>query len=133
MRLSLSLVTICITTVFAQAHLDIKTTYTPADCAIKSQNGDKLAMHYTGMLADGKNLDRGRPFEFVLGSGQVIKGWDQGLLDMCISEKRTLTIPSDLAYGDKGRPPVIPEKATLIFEVELVDIKNRKAPTKEDL
>ena len=68
-------------------------------------------MHYTGLLESGKQFDSsiGRgPFDFQLGAGQVIKGWDQGLLDMCIGEKRTLTIPSDLGYGSRGAGGVIP-------------------------
>ncbi|QRV97051.1 FKBP-type peptidyl-prolyl cis-trans isomerase [Ceratobasidium sp. AG-Ba] len=103
----------------------------PKKCPIKSQNGDKLSMHYTGTLqSDGSKFDssrdRNQPFEFTLGSGQVIQGWDKGLVDMCIGEKRKLTIPSEFGYGDRGFPPVIPAKATLVFDVELLGIKNRK-------
>ena len=98
---------------------------------MKARNGDLLSMHYTGTLrTDGSkfdsSLDRDQPFEFTLGSGQVIKGWDQGLLGMCIDEKRRLTIPSGLGYGDRGSPPKIPGGATLVFDVELLEIKNRK-------
>jgi len=86
-------------------------------------------MHYTGMLTDGSkfdsSLDRGTPFDFTLGAGQVIKGWDQGLTNMCIGEKRRLKIPSDLGYGDRGSPPKIPGGATLVFDVELLDIKGK--------
>lgn len=88
-------------------------------------------MHYTGTLTDGSKFDSSRdrnsPFNFQLGVGQVIKGWDQGLEGMCIGERYILTIPSDLAYGDRGFPPVIPAKATLIFDVELLGIKGVKA------
>lgn len=82
-------------------------------------------MHYRGTLEDGTEFDasynRGQPLEFPIGAGRVIKGWDQGLLEMCVGEKRKLIIPPSLAYGDSGVGP-IPAKATLIFETELVEI-----------
>uniref|UniRef100_A0AAV2KUR2 peptidylprolyl isomerase n=1 Tax=Knipowitschia caucasica TaxID=637954 RepID=A0AAV2KUR2_KNICA len=99
------------------------------DCPVKSRKGDVLNMHYTGRLEDGTEFDssipRNRPFTFTLGTGQVIKGWDQGLLGMCEGEKRKLVIPSELGYGDRGAPPKIPGGATLIFEVELLSIEHR--------
>ncbi|CAK9784898.1 hypothetical protein CC85DRAFT_291110 [Cutaneotrichosporon oleaginosum] len=114
----------------AAAGLDIKVVEVPDDCPIKTQKGDKLAMHYTGTLEDGSKFDssrdRGSPLDFTLGTGQVIRGWDEGLKDMCVGEKRILTIPYDMAYGEAGFPPVIPPKSNLIFDVELVAIKNRK-------
>lgn len=89
-------------------------------------NGDSILVDYTGMLTDGKVFDSsvGRaPFSLTLGAGQVIKGWEEGLLGMKVGEKRKLTIPSDLAYGKSGYPGVIPPDATLIFDVELKAIK----------
>ncbi|KAE8607435.1 hypothetical protein XENTR_v10011186 [Xenopus tropicalis] len=99
------------------------------NCLVKSRKGDTLHMHYTGKLEDGTEFDssipRNQAFTFTLGTGQVIKGWDQGLLGMCEGEKRKLVIPSELGYGDRGAPPKIPGGATLIFEVELVKIERR--------
>ncbi|XP_019773768.2 FK506-binding protein 2 [Dendroctonus ponderosae] len=106
--------------------LKIDVVSKPEICEVRSKNGDMLTMHYTGTLADGKkfdsSLDRDQPFTFQLGVGQVIKGWDQGLLDMCVGEKRKLTIPPSLGYGDRGAGNVIPGGATLHFEVELINI-----------
>ena len=91
----------------------------------KPSQGTRIQAHYTGKFLDGKVFDssvrRGRPFAFNVGQGRVIKGWDEALLDMRKGEKRLLVVPSHLAYGERGYPPVIPPKATLVFEVELVD------------
>ena len=89
--------------------------------------GQSLVVDYTGWLSDGKkfdsSLDRGTPFEFVLGAGNVIAGWDEGLATMKVGGKRRLIIPANLAYGPQGRPPVIPANAELTFDVELKGIK----------
>lgn len=100
------------------------------NCEMKSRKGDKLSMHYKGTLhSDGSQFDssydRGEPLSFTLGAGQVIKGWDQGLLAMCVGEKRKLVIPADLGYGDTGAGDKIPGGAVLVFEVELVNIDRK--------
>ncbi|XP_066466375.1 peptidyl-prolyl cis-trans isomerase FKBP2-like [Tiliqua scincoides] len=100
------------------------------NCSLKSRKGDVLHMHYTGKLEDGTEFDssltRNEPFIFTLGTGKVIKGWDQGLLGMCEGEKRKLVIPPELAYGDRGVPPKISGGATIIFEVELLQIEREQ-------
>lgn len=92
----------------------------------EAKAGDRVTVHYVGTLTDGTQFDssrdRGRGFSFQLGSGQVIKGWDQGVAGMKLGGLRKLTIPSDLAYGAHGFPPVIPPSSTLVFEVELLQI-----------
>lgn len=93
----------------------------------EAKKGNIVSVHYTGWLEDGKvfdsSVDRGQPFQFTLGKGEVIKGWDEGVAGMKVGGKRQLVIPSDLAYGDNGYPGAIPPKATLIFEVELLGVK----------
>ncbi|XP_016908490.1 FK506-binding protein 2 isoform X2 [Apis cerana] len=111
-----------------QSGLKVEKLYVPEVCDAKSKIGDQLTMHYTGTLVDGtkfdSSLDRDQPFTFQLGVGQVIKGWDEGLVDMCVGEKRKLTIPPELGYGEKGAGNVIPGGATLLFEVELINISD---------
>ena len=96
-------------------------------------SGDKVVVHYTGTLADGtkfdSSLDRGTPFEFTIGVGQVIRGWDEGVMSMKIGGKRKLIIPSDLGYGDRGAGKLIPPGATLHFEVELLEVKEKFVDT----
>src|SRR5580692_10415720 len=90
------------------------------------KSGNTVTVHYTGWLTDGakfdSSVDRDDPFSFVLGQGQVIQGWDQGVATMRVGDKVKLTIPPELAYGDGGYPGAIPPKATLVFEVELLGI-----------
>ena len=91
------------------------------------QNGQTAVVHYTGTLLDGtkfdSSVDRGDPFSFSLGAGEVIKGWDEGVEGMMVGEKRKLQVPPELGYGASGAGSVIPPDATLIFEVELLEIK----------
>ncbi len=98
------------------------------------QVGDWVNVHYTGWIADkdgnpmmdrkfDSSVDRNTPFQFIIGKGQVIKGWDEGVALMKVGEKRRLIIPAALGYGARGYPPVIPENATLVFDVELLGVK----------
>lgn len=98
----------------------------PELCDRKTTNGDMVQMHYIGTLEDGTEFDqlykRGQPLGFQLGARQVIEGWEQGLMGMCVGEKRRLRVPPDLAYGERSVGS-IPGGSTLIFDVELVSIE----------
>lgn len=93
----------------------------------EAQAGKRVTVHYVGTLTDGSKFDssrdRGEGFTFKLGAGQVIKGWDQGVAGMKVGQIRKLTIPPELGYGARGYPPIIPPSATLVFEVELLEVK----------
>jgi FKBP-type peptidyl-prolyl cis-trans isomerase FkpA len=94
---------------------------------VEARAGNSVTVHYVGTLTNGSKFDssrdRGQGFTFKLGAGQVIKGWDQGVAGMKVGQLRKLTIPPELAYGTRGFPPVIPPDSTLVFEVELLDVK----------
>jgi len=130
----------CAGTTTASAQEVGKTVTTPSGLRIidsqigtgaTPRTGQTCVMHYTGWLYQGgakgqkfdSSVDRGRPFEFPIGRGQVIPGWDEGVASMKVGGKRTLIIPPDLGYGARGAGGVIPPNATLIFEVELLGVK----------
>lgn len=125
-----------ISAAFAE-EMTVETTFLPASCDRKTKVGDHLEMHYTGTIDRSSktgtpervfdtSITRQQPFDFTLGTGQVIKGWDQGLLDMCQGEKRTLILPPEYGYGDRGAGNDIPGGATLRFTVELIAIYDDK-------
>eukprot|EP01083_Nonionella_stella_P012472 35397_1 len=110
-----------------------KEVITAGDGESFPKGGDQLTMHYTGTLAsDGSQFDssvsRGKPFQFVIGIRQVIKGWDEGVIQMSLGEKAMLNISSDFGYGARGAGGAIPPNADLKFEVELLAIGDKAAP-----
>ena len=107
-----------------------KAVLKPASAAninAKPKTGQTVTVHYTGTLVDGtkfgSSVDRGQPFSFTLGVGQVIKGWDVGVASMCLGEISNLKITSEYGYGVNGSPPKIPPNATLMFQVELISFR----------
>lgn len=125
------------TAILGNNNENMKTKFDPTKLAIEDIKigggdeaavGDKVYVHYAGWLSDGtkfdSSYDRGQPFSFTVGQGQVIAGWDQGILGMKAGGKRKLTIPAAWGYGASGVPGVIPPNSILIFEVELVKINN---------
>ena len=110
----------------------LQITDTKAGTGATPKTGQTCVMHYTGWLYNNgvkgakfdSSLDRGEPFEFQIGKGQVIRGWDEGVATMQVGGKRTLIIPPQLGYGERGAGSVIPPNATLLFDVELLDVKS---------
>jgi FKBP-type peptidyl-prolyl cis-trans isomerase FkpA len=105
----------------------LKYTDTKIGTGAEAKAGQTAVVHYTGWLTDGKKFDsskdRGQPFSFPLGGGRVIKGWDEGVQGMKVGGSRKLTIPADLGYGAQGAGGVIPPNATLVFEVDLLELR----------
>jgi len=115
-----------------ESGLKVEYISKPDNCDKVARNGDMLKMHYTGTLEDGKKFDssydRSEPFQFQIGVGQVIKGWEEGVLGMCVGEKRRLIVPPALGYGDQGAGDIIPGGATLFFDVELISTEEGPTP-----
>ncbi|EXJ95835.1 FK506-binding protein 2 [Capronia coronata CBS 617.96] len=127
---SLLAVALSVAHLASSAGLEIDYQTPGIECTRKTKNGDQIEVHYRGsLLSTGNEFDssysRGRPLGFQLGAGRVIKGWDEGLLDMCIGEKRKLTIPPEMGYGERDVGP-IPGNSVLVFETELMGIKGVK-------
>ncbi|CAB4255226.1 similar to Saccharomyces cerevisiae YDR519W FPR2 Membrane-bound peptidyl-prolyl cis-trans isomerase (PPIase), binds to the drugs FK506 and rapamycin [Maudiozyma barnettii] len=113
-----------------ELEIDITKKIPVTACKVKAVSGDSVSVHYVGKFLSNDEIfdssyDRNSPITFKLGAGQVIKGWDQGILGMCVGEERTIRIPSNLAYGARGVPGVIPADADMVFDVKLVDAVNK--------
>lgn len=110
-----------------QDTVELKTEDSVVGTGTEAKSGNEVSVHYVGTLLDGTKFDssrdRGEPFAFNLGAGEVIKGWDLGVVGMKVGGKRKLTIPGSLAYGEYGAPPSIGPNETLVFEVELLEVK----------
>jgi len=115
-----------------ESGLKVEYLSKPDSCEKVARNGDMLSIHYVGTLESGakfdSSYDRSEPFKFQVGVGQVIKGWEEGTLGMCVGEKRKLIVPPELGYGDQGAGDIIPGGATLYFEVELMDTEEGPTP-----
>lgn len=107
--------------------MSLKIEDVKAGAGAEATSGKTVTVHYVGTLTDGKKFDssrdRGQGFSFRLGAGQVIQGWDKGVAGMKVGGVRKLTIPPEMGYGARGFPPVIPGNSTLLFEVELLDVR----------
>jgi peptidylprolyl isomerase len=106
---------------------DLQITDVSAGTGAEAKDGDTVSCNYRGTLRSGKEFDsstkQNKPFTFTLGAGKAIKGWDKGVVGMKVGGKRKLVVPPQLAYGDRGVPGIIPPNATLLFDIELVDVK----------
>ncbi|XP_045109328.1 peptidyl-prolyl cis-trans isomerase Fkbp12-like [Portunus trituberculatus] len=102
-------------------------TVSPGNGQTWPKTGQQVVVHYTGTLSDGSKFDssrdRGKPFKFRIGLGEVIRGWDEGVAQMSVGQKARLVCSPDFAYGEKGFPGVIPPNATLTFDVELISVE----------
>ncbi|GJP80606.1 hypothetical protein CLOP_g10808 [Closterium sp. NIES-67] len=111
-------------------QLQIGVKFKPKRCSVTAHINDRVKVHYRGFLTDGKQFDNtydlDQPVQFRLGAGSVIKGWENGVLGMCMGEKRKLKVPPHLGYGDEGHVYGIPPGATIIFEVQLVGLEKAR-------
>merc|ERR1712156_1016906 len=115
-----------------ESGLKVEYISKPDSCDKVARNGDMLSMHYVGTLESGakfdSSYDRSEPFKFQIGVGQVIKGWEEGVLGMCVGEKRKLIVPPEMGYGDQGAGEIIPGGATLHFDIELLETEDGPTP-----